>query len=58
MNGAKPLISYDDFDKNDIDIFYKIAKKELYEKKIPFKVKRYFPDKTYEVWDIRDLNIL
>jgi DNA-directed RNA polymerase subunit K/omega len=57
--GAKPLVSYDDLDKNDIHIFYKIAVKELYEKKFPLKLERpHYPDKTYEIWDIKDLNIL
>ncbi|KAK9867465.1 hypothetical protein WJX84_001692 [Apatococcus fuscideae] len=35
----------------------KIAEKELREKKIPFTIRRYLPDKSYEDWSIADLEI-
>ena len=34
-----------------------IAEKELREKKIPFIIRRYLPDGTYEDWPISDLII-
>ncbi len=33
----------------------KIAEKELQERKIPFKIRRYLPDGTYEDWGIDEL---
>lgn len=33
----------------------KIAEKELQERKIPFKIRRYLPDGTYEDWRIEEL---
>ena len=32
-----------------------IAEKELVEKKIPFIIRRYLPDNTYEDWNANDL---
>lgn len=32
-----------------------IARKELREKKIPIKIRRYLPDGTYEDWGIDEL---
>lgn len=34
----------------------KIAEKELREKKIPFIIRRYLPDGTYEDWKVSELN--
>lgn len=35
----------------------KIAEKELIEKKIPFKIRRYLPDGSYEDWRVDELII-
>ena len=34
---------------------YKLAERELNEKKIPFIIRRYLPDRTYEDWKLQDL---
>uniref|UniRef100_A0A7S3IK78 Uncharacterized protein n=1 Tax=Strombidium inclinatum TaxID=197538 RepID=A0A7S3IK78_9SPIT len=34
---------------------YKLAERELIERKIPFIVRRYLPDRTYEDWPLKDL---
>mmetsp|Transcript_10608 Transcript_10608/g.17818 ORF Transcript_10608/g.17818 Transcript_10608/m.17818 type:complete len:104 (-) Transcript_10608:53-364(-) len=34
---------------------YKLAERELTERKIPFIVRRYLPDNTYEDWKLSDL---
>ena len=34
---------------------YKLAERELAEKKIPFIVRRYLPDHTYEDWKLEEL---
>ncbi|ORY07228.1 RNA polymerase Rpb6 [Basidiobolus meristosporus CBS 931.73] len=36
---------------------YSIALKELREKKIPFVVRRFLPDGSYEDWSVKDLII-
>ena len=46
-----------DLGKEDMDPIL-IAEKELAERKIPFIVRRYLPDGSYEDWSISDLNIL
>ena len=33
-----------------------IAEKELKEKKIPFTVRRYLPDGSFEDWSLKDLD--
>ena len=40
--------------KNETDP-YQIAERELAERKIPFIVRRYLPDRTYEDWKISEL---
>ena len=37
---------------------YNIALEELMQKRIPFKIKRNYPDGKVEIWDIEDLIIL
>jgi DNA-directed RNA polymerases I, II, and III subunit RPABC2 len=32
-----------------------IAEKELESRSIPFKIRRYFPDKSYEDWSLEEL---
>ena len=34
---------------------YKIAERELTERKIPFIIRRYLPDQTYEDWKVSEL---
>jgi DNA-directed RNA polymerase I, II, and III subunit RPABC2 len=48
--GAKPII-----DNIERMSFVDIAEKELSENKIPFKVKRYLPNNTYEIWHMSEL---
>ena len=36
---------------------YKLAEMELSEKKIPFIIRRYLPDGSYEDWKVSELNI-
>ena len=46
-----------DLGKDDIDPIL-IAEKELAEKKIPFVIRRYLPDGSYEDWKTCELNII
>lgn len=53
-DGAMPYITVT---PNDID-GYTIAKKELYEKKMPFIIRRPLPNGCSEYWKIKDLEII
>ena len=55
INGSVILI---DINKLKDKSAYTIAQQELKEKKIPFKIKRAFPDGRVEIWDLEDLMIL
>ncbi len=46
-----------DLGKDDIDPIL-IAEKELAERKIPFIIRRYLPDGSFEDWRVNDLAIL
>lgn len=46
-----------DLGKEDMDPIM-IAEKELAERKIPFIIRRYLPDGTYEDWRVNELNII
>ena len=46
-----------DLGKEDMDPIL-IAEKELAEKKIPFVIRRYLPDGTYEDWRVEELQII
>ena len=46
-----------DLGKEDIDPIL-IAEKELAERKIPFVIRRYLPNGTYEDWRVNELNII
>ena len=35
-----------------------IAEKELADRKIPFLIRRYLPDNSYEDWKVSELDIL
>ena len=34
---------------------YKLAERELAERKIPFIIRKYLPDRTYEDWKLKEL---
>lgn len=46
-----------DLGNDDIDPIL-IAEKELNEKKIPFVIRRYLPDGTFEDWRVNELQII
>ena len=48
---APPMI---DLQQGETDP-YKVAERELTERKIPFIIRRYLPDRTYEDWKLKDL---
>jgi DNA-directed RNA polymerase subunit K/omega len=50
-NGAKPYV----FVPEGVTDSYEIAKMELQAKRLPFIIKRPYPNGTFEVWRLRDL---
>ncbi len=46
-----------DLGKEDMDPIL-IAEKELAERKIPFLIRRYLPDGSYEDWKINELSMV
>ena len=46
-----------DLGKEDMDPIL-IAEKELAERKIPFLIRRYLPDGSYEDWKVNELSMV
>jgi DNA-directed RNA polymerase subunit K/omega len=55
INGSVILIDVNKLKKKDA---YEIAKEELRQHRIPFKIKRHFPNGKVEIWDIDELIFL
>ena len=52
QKGAKPLVKVDPGMS-----LYDIVWKEIKEKRLPFIVRRYLPDETYEDWKVNELEL-
>lgn len=58
-NGAQPMVSLDSIDPNDPQFLDKVAKKEIYERKLPFLwICRRMPDEKNEYWCLTELEVL
>lgn len=55
INGSVILI---DINKLKEKTAYEIAKEELRQRRVPFKIKRYFPNGKVEIWNIEELIFL
>jgi DNA-directed RNA polymerase subunit K/omega len=55
INGSVILIDINQLKKKNA---YEIAKEELRQRRIPFKIKRHFPNGKVEIWDIEELIFL
>lgn len=56
--GAKPLVSLDGMVTSDSRFVWKLAEKEILEKKLPFIVHRRLPDGTSEYWSAMELSVM
>lgn len=56
--GAKPLVSLDGMFTSDSRFVWKVAEKEVYEKKLPFIIHRRFPDGRSEYWSTQELSVI
>tara|TARA_Y100000590_G_scaffold461002_1_gene621614 strand:- start:216 stop:593 length:378 start_codon:yes stop_codon:yes gene_type:complete len=50
-SGALPLVDLDNTETSALEI----AEREFIEKKIPFIIRRYLPNNTYEDWKLKEL---
>lgn len=56
--GAKPLASLDGLRTSDPRFLEMLARREIEERKLPFLVRRLFPNGTSEYWSTQDLEIM
>jgi DNA-directed RNA polymerase I, II, and III subunit RPABC2 len=56
--GAKPLISLDGMFTSDPRFVWKVAEREVLEKKLPFIIHRRFPDGRSEYWSTQELSVI
>lgn len=54
INGSPLFIEYDNTKPFNV---FEIVKQELYQKRLPFKVKRKLPNGNVEIWSLKDLTI-
>ncbi len=55
--GAIPLIPITDFNTNDPKFIWKVAEREIVERKLPYIVKRQLPDGNIEFWSVSELEL-
>lgn len=56
--GSKPLVSLDGMFTSDPQFVWKVAEKEVFERKLPFIIHRRFPDGRSEYWSAMELSII
>jgi DNA-directed RNA polymerase I, II, and III subunit RPABC2 len=56
-DGGLPLVNIQEFNKDDPRLLWKIAERELLERKLPFIVRRKMPDGQSEYWGIHELEL-
>jgi DNA-directed RNA polymerase I, II, and III subunit RPABC2 len=56
-DGGIPLVNIQEFNKDDPRLLWKIAERELLERKLPFIVRRRLPGGESEYWGIHELEL-
>jgi DNA-directed RNA polymerase I, II, and III subunit RPABC2 len=56
--GAKPLISLEKMMTSDPQFVWKVAEKEIFERKLPFIVHRRLPSGNSEFWSASELSVM
>jgi DNA-directed RNA polymerase subunit K/omega len=56
--GAKPLVSLDGMFTSHPEFCWKVAEKEVFEKKLPFIIHRRMPDGVSEYWSAQELSVM
>jgi DNA-directed RNA polymerase subunit K/omega len=57
-DGASPLVSIQGMMTSDAQFLEKVAKKEIYERKLPFIVHRRMPNGKSEYWSASELSVI
>jgi DNA-directed RNA polymerases I, II, and III subunit RPABC2 len=56
-DGAPPLVSIEEFNTSDPKLVWKIAEREILERKLPYIVRRKLPDGKIEFWSVAELEL-
>jgi DNA-directed RNA polymerase I, II, and III subunit RPABC2 len=56
-DGALPLVSITEFNTNDPKLIWKIAEREILERKLPYIVRRKLPSGNVEFWSVAELEL-
>lgn len=56
-DGALPLLPLTEFNVNDPRFVWKVAEREILERKLPYIVRRRLPDGTSEFWSVSELEV-
>lgn len=56
--GARPLVSLDGMITSDSTFVWKVAEKEILEKRLPFIIHRRIPNGQSEYWSASDLTVM
>ena len=54
-DGASPFVPIQEFNRDDPRLVWKIAEREILEKKLPLIIRRRLPDGTSEYWSTSEL---
>ena len=57
-DGAKPLVSLEGLQTSHPQFVWKLAEKEIQERKLPFIVHRRLPNATSEYWSATELSVI
>lgn len=55
--GANPLVPLTDFNTNDPKFIWKVAEREILERKLPYIVRRSLPNGNVEFWSVSELEL-
>lgn len=55
--GAIPMVPLTDFNTNDPKFIWKVAEREILERKLPYLVKRQLPNGQTEFWSVAELEL-
>lgn len=57
-DGAKPLVDTKGLKTSDPEFIRHVAKREIEQQKLPYIIRRRFPDGSSEYWNIQDMEIM
>jgi DNA-directed RNA polymerase I, II, and III subunit RPABC2 len=55
--GALPMVPISEFNTNDPKFIWKIAEREILERKLPYIIRRVLPDGKEEDWSVSELEL-